>query len=190
MRNFLAALLFVSCSALAASDEELFLEAREAFQRGDIARLDERAGKINPDYPLLQYVQYWQLRSRLSDTPTGDIEAFLARNKNALSADRLRADWLRQLARDKEWVAFMREYPKLSTEDPELACYAFQARLARGESGVLSQARPLWFTSQVLPESCMPVFQAMFDRDILGTEDTWTRIRLALENGNLSGAKM
>lgn len=190
MRNILAVLLFVSCSAWAAPDDELFLEAREAFQRGDIARLNDRAGKIDPDYALLQYVQYWQLRSRLGDSPAGDIEAFLGKNKNSLSADRLRADWLRQLARDRDWAAFMREYPRLSTQDPELACYAFQARLARGESGVLTQARPLWFTSQVLPESCMPVFQAMFDREILTTEDTWTRIRLALENGNLSGAKM
>ena len=190
MKNIFAALLFLSCSALAATDAELFLEAREAFQRGDIGKLNDRAAKIGTDYPLLQYIQYWQLRSRMNDVPTADIEAFLAKNKNSLSADRLRADWLRQLARDKEWVAFMREYPKLSTEDPELACYAFQARLARGESGVLSQARPLWFTSQVLPESCMPVFQTMFERDILSTEDTWTRIRLALESGNLNGAKM
>lgn len=190
MRNILAVLLFVSCSVLAAPDDELFLEAREAFQRGDIAKLNDRAGKIDPDYALLQYVHYWQLRSRLGDSPAGDIEAFLGKHKNSLSADRLRADWLRQLARDRDWTAFMREYPRLSTQDPELACYAFQARLARGESGVLSQARPLWFTSQVLPESCTPVFQAMFDREILTAEDTWTRIRLALENGNLSGAKM
>ncbi len=190
MRNILAALLFMSCTAFAASDQELFLEAREAFQRGDIARLNERAGRIGTDYALLQYVQYWQLRSRLSDVPAGEIEDFLVRNRNSLVADRLRADWLRQLARDRDWAAFIREYPRLSTEDPELACYAFQARLARGESGVLSQARPLWFTSQVLPESCMPVFQNMFDRGILTTDDTWARIRLALENGNLSGAKM
>src|SRR5690606_9484858 len=159
------------------------------FQRGDIARLNERAGRIGADYALLQYVQYWQLRSRLGDVPVGEIEAFLARNRNSLTADRLRADWLRQLARDKDWSGFVREYPRLSTEDPELACYAFQARLARGESGVLSQARPLWFTSQVLPESCMPVFQARLHRDILSTDDTWTRIRLALETGNLRGAQ-
>ena len=189
MRNILAVLLFASCSVWAAADDELFLEAREAFQRGDIAKLNDRASKIDPDYPLLQYVQYWKLRSRLVDSPPGDIEDYLGKNKNSLSADRLRADWLRQLARDKDWATFMREYPRLSTPDPELGCSAFQARLARGESGVLTQARPLWFTSQMLPESCMPVFEAMFDREILTTEDTWTRIRLALESGNLSGAK-
>lgn len=177
-------------AARAASDDELFLEARDAFQRGDIAKMDERAARMDEDYVLLSYVQYWQLRSRLTNASAEDIEGFLARNRGSLTADRLRADWLRQLARERDWAAFMREYPQLVAEDPELACFAYQARLDRGESGVLSQARPLWFTPQVLPESCMPLFQAMFERDMLTTEDTWARIRLALENGNLSGARM
>lgn len=187
----LAALLcWLAIPALAESDQELFLQARDAFQRGDIARLEERAIRIGSDYPLLQYAQYWQLRSRIATAPAEEIEAFLARHKGSLTANRLRGDWLRVLAKARDWAGFMREYPKVELEDPELACLAFQARLERGESGVLSQARPLWFTPQVLPESCMPVFQAMLDRDILSTDDTWTRIRLALENGNLSGAKM
>src|SRR5258708_4521905 len=84
----------------------------------------------------------------------------------------------------------MRQYPKLGTADTEFACFASQARLAQGESGVLSQARPLWFTAQVLPESCLPIFKAMFDKQMLTAEDSWSRVRLALENGNLSGARM
>jgi len=188
------ALMLACCAASlparAATDDDLFLEARDAFQRGEISRLDDRAEKLGDDYPLLPYVRYWQMRSRLPATPAEEIEGFLSRHEGSLTADRLRADWLRQLARERDWAGFMKEYPKLATEDPELACFAFQARLEKGESGVLSQARPLWFTSQVLPESCMPVFQAMFDRGILTTEDTWARIRLALENGNLSGARM
>jgi soluble lytic murein transglycosylase len=196
MRKILALLALLACPALAATttgastDEALFLEAREAFQRGDIPKLNERATRIGKDYPLRPYVEYWQLRSRLSDTNAGEVDDYLSDNKGSLSADRLRADWLRLLARNREWSDFMKAYPKLTTEDPELACYAFQARLARAESGVLAQARPLWFTAQVLPEACMPVFQAMFDREILTVDDTWARIRLALESGNLSGAKM
>lgn len=190
MRKLLAVLALVCCPALAATDEELFLEAREAYQRGDMAKLNDRAGRIGKDYALRSYVEYWQLRSRLSDASASEVDDYLSANRNSLSADRLRADWLRLLAKNREWTDFLKAYPKLNADDPELACYAFQARLARAESGVLSQARPLWFTSQVLPEACMPVFQAMFDRDILTVEDTWTRIRLALESGNLSGAKM
>ena len=183
-------LLFVSCAAVAAPQDEIFLEAREAFQRGDIPKLNERAAKLDEDYALTPYVRYWQLRSRLADTSSADIENFLTRHENSLTADRLRADWLRQLARNAEWQTFLREYPKLGTADPELACFASQAKLARGDSGVLSQARSLWFTAQVLPESCLAIFQAMFDKEILTTEDSWSRLRLALESGNLVGAKM
>jgi soluble lytic murein transglycosylase len=190
VKKSLAVLLFASCAALAAPDDEVFLEAREAFQRGDIVRLDRLAKQLDDNYPLAPYVQYWQLRSRLADLSAGEIQDFLARHNGSLVADRLRADWLRQLAKDRDWPGFLREYPQLTTEDLELVCFAYQARLALGESGILTQARPLWFSPQVLPESCLPLFELMFKKDMLTAEDSWTRIRLALEIGNLSGARM
>jgi len=190
VKRSLAVLLFASCAAIAAPDDEAFLEAREAFQRGDIARLDQVAKQLDDDYALAPYVQYWQLRSRLADLSPGEIQNFLAGYKNSLVADRLRADWLRQLAKDRDWPGFLREYPQLTTEDPELVCFAYQARLAQGESGILTRARPLWFTAQVLPESCLPLFELMLKNDMLTAEDTWVRIRLALEIGNVSGARM
>lgn len=183
-------LLLVSCAATAATQDDLFLEARDAFQRGDIAKLNERAAKLEADYALTPYVRYWQLRSRLSDATPDEIQGFLGRQDKSLVADRLRADWLRLLARNGDWAAYLREYAKLGTADTELACFASQARMARGESGVLSQSRALWFTAQVLPESCLPIFKAMFDKQMLTAEDSWSRLRLALENGNIYGAKL
>ena len=190
MKTTCLLLLFASCAAFAAPQDSVFLEARDAFQRGDTARLNERAAKLDDDYALTPQVRYWQLKSRLADASAADIQSFLFRHENSLVADRLRADWLRQLARNGDWTAFLREYPKLGTAHTELACFASQARMARGDSGVLSQARPLWFTAQVLPESCLPIFQSMFDKQMLSAEDSWSRVRLALENGNLSGARM
>ncbi len=187
---FLLLLLVSSCTAFAASQDDVFLEARDAFQRGDIAKLNERSAKLEDDYALTPYVRYWQLRSRLADAQPAEIQNFLARNEGSLVADRLRTDLLRQLARSGDWTAFMREYAKLGTADTELACFASQAKMARGDAGVLSQARPLWFTAQVLPESCLPVFKAMFDRQMLTSEDSWTRVRLSLESGNLSGTRL
>jgi soluble lytic murein transglycosylase len=187
---FFLLLLLVSCAATAATQDDIFLEARDAFQRGDIARLNERAAKLDSDYALTPYVRYWQLRSRLSDATPDEIQGFLGRQDKSLVADRLRADWLRLLARSGDWGTYLREYAKLGTADTELACFASQARMARGESGVLSQSRALWFTAQVLPESCLPIFKAMFDKQMLTAEDSWSRLRLALENGNVYGAKL
>src|SRR5262245_3245573 len=112
MRKILALLALIACPAFGAAtagpvtDETLFLDAREAFQRGDIPKLNERASRISKDYPLRTYVEYWQLRSRLSDASTGQIEDYLSDNKGSLTADRLRADWLRLLARNREWSDF------------------------------------------------------------------------------------
>jgi soluble lytic murein transglycosylase len=190
LKTLLSCLLLLVSSAAFAAQEDVFLEAREAFQRGDIAKLNERSAKLDDDYALTPYVRYWQLRSRLADASQDEILGFLSRQEKSLVADRLRADWLRQLARAADWTTFLREYPKLGTTDTELACFASQARMARGDSGVLSQARPLWFTAQVLPESCLPIFKAMFDSQMLTAEDSWSRVRLALENGNLAGGRL
>ena len=72
MKTVCLLLLFVSCAAFAAPQDDVFLEARDAFQRGDIARLNERAAKLDDDYALTPYVRYWQLRSRLADTSARD----------------------------------------------------------------------------------------------------------------------
>ena len=92
MKTTCLLLLFVCGAACAAPQDEIFLEAREAFQRGDIAKLNERAAKLDDDYALTPYVRYWQLRSRLADASASEIQSFLVRHENSLTADRLRAD--------------------------------------------------------------------------------------------------
>ncbi|MGH8716805.1 MAG: transglycosylase SLT domain-containing protein, partial [Burkholderiales bacterium] len=53
----------------------------------------------------------------------------------------------------------------------------------------LLEARTLWFSAQTQPDSCYPLFEAMFTRKVLGPEDVWQRLRLALEAGEISAAK-
>ncbi len=43
-----------------------FMSARDAFQKGQIERLNELAGSLTA-YPLYPYIAAWQLRSRLAD---------------------------------------------------------------------------------------------------------------------------
>lgn len=190
LKTLFALLFCVSCPVFAASQDNLFLEARAAFQRGDIDKLDARASMMPEEHVLIPYVRYWQLKSRIAEARADEVQSFLARHEDTLVADRLRADWLRQLARNADWDAFLDEYPKLGTADTDLACFAANTRLGRGESGVLSATRTLWFTPQVLPESCLPLFKAMFDTQILTENDSWTRVRLALESGSVTSAIM
>jgi soluble lytic murein transglycosylase len=173
-------------SGLALTDDEAFLAAREAFQKGNIEHLSQLAPELR-DYPLYPYVAYWQLRSRLPEASTPVVEAFISDYRDTLLAERVRADWLRTLARNQDWEAFEREYRKLAVEDVELTCYALQATLAlRKDQGALKDARALWFQGSVQPDSCAPLFDAMLRQGLLEEDDVWARIRLALESGNVS----
>ena len=53
-----------------------FLAARDAFQKGQIGRLNELADYLT-GYPLYPYIAAWQLRSRLAEAPAD--EPLLAR---------------------------------------------------------------------------------------------------------------
>jgi soluble lytic murein transglycosylase len=70
-----------------------------------------------------------------------------------------------------------------------VGCYALQARLARGDLTALQEARPLWSQGAAQPESCGPLFDALVMRGQITEEDVWTRVRLALEAGNVSFVK-
>jgi len=179
-------LVALASAALALSDDEGFLAAREAFQKGNIEHLSRLASELR-DYPLYPYVAYWQLRSHMPEANAAVVEAFMSDYRDTLLSERVRADWLRTLGRNQDWEAFEREYNKLAIDDLELACYALQARLAlHKEQSALKEARPMWYQGSVQPDSCAPLFDAMLRQGLLEEDDVWSRIRLALESGNVS----
>lgn len=181
------ALLLLSPTAFPGQDEDL-LAAREAVRTGNRTGLDVHAARL-AGHPLESYAIYWQLRLRLKEADPETIRGFLTRYPDTYLADRLRGEWLKELAYQQRWDLFSQEYRKTAEEDTELACHALQARLRAGEPAVLEQARPLWFTARELPESCKPLMQALLARSSLRTEDVWARWRLAAEAGQLTVAK-
>jgi len=188
--TFIGVSLFGALGAPAGAldQDQAFLAAREAFQKGRIEKLDSLATGLD-SYPLYPYVAYWQLRSRLGQTQEAEVQAFLTRHEDSLAAQSLRADWLKQLAQRKDWAAFERELRGMALDDVELTCYQLQARLARADGSAMNEARNLWFQGTTQPENCAPLFDRMVAGGQLTEEDVWARIRLTLEAGNVSLAK-
>jgi soluble lytic murein transglycosylase len=187
----LIAMLFAAAvlsGAARASDDEAFLKAREAFQKGNIEKLDVLGAGL-ADHPLYPYVAFWQLRSRLDTAPESAVQAMLEQQRDTLIGQRLRADWLRHLGARRDWERFEREYQGLVLDDVEVSCYRLQGGLARNDASVTQQAKELWLQGAAQPESCAPVFDALVRSGDLTEEDVWARIRLALEAGNVTFAK-
>ncbi len=112
-----------------ASQDKALLTARDAFLAGDGTKLARQAEKVR-GHVLEPYVGYWRLRLRLDQADPADMRAFLARNAGTVLAEQLRRDWLRVLGKNGQWELFRQEHPALVRDDPDVACYALQERLA------------------------------------------------------------
>lgn len=188
MRFAILFLLFLPLSALANQDAD-FLAAREAFRVGKGARLDALAAHFKQS-PLEPYLTSYQLRMTMSNTDGAAIRAFLARSDDTPVIDQLRADWLKQLAKQKRWGEFLAEYPRLVNADTDLLCSAWLAK-QRGLSNeeLNREIRPLWLTAKDQPDSCDSLFDMAFSSGALSEADVMTRLRLALEANRVGLAK-
>ncbi|MEK6685727.1 MAG: transglycosylase SLT domain-containing protein [Pseudomonadota bacterium] len=181
-KHLIGLILLAYAVTLPASQDSDFIGARKAFQDGNGKLLDDYARRLQ-HHALWPYVEYFQLRMVLRTTDIAAIRNFLSRHEGNLVADRLRGDWLRILGKNQQWMLFEAEYPFLVNRDNELTCYSYQQRLSAKDKEVLTEARSLWFTPNSMPDSCTPVFIALISGGKISREDIWTRIRLALEEG-------
>jgi soluble lytic murein transglycosylase len=189
MRFWAGSILFVLLTAgHAASPDEEFLAAREAFRAGNAAKLAAHAARLK-GHLLEPYLAYWQLRLRLEEAAAEEVRAFLAAYRDSPLSERLRNEWLKQLGKRGEWELFEQELPRLVADDLEITCYALQSRLRANPEEALAEARSLWFVTRELPESCTPLFNALRAAGKLTEQDLWARIRHALEAGQVGLAR-
>lgn len=175
-------------TAAAAGPDDDVLAAREAFRAGDARKLDSYAQRLK-GHLLEPYVAYWRLRNRLETAGAEEVRDFIAAHEDSAVSDRLRGDWLKLLGSRQRWDLFDAEFPRFVRDDLEITCYSLQSRLRSNPSQALVEARPLWFIGRDLPESCTPLFAALVAEKQLSAEDLWTRMRLALEAGQVGVAR-
>ena len=113
-------------------DDSVILDMREAFRRGDKARLAAllplAAGNV-----LEPWAAYWALKVRLDDATEPEVQDFLSRWAGTYQEDRLRNDWLLLAGKRRDWAAFAREWPRFRMQDdPELRCYATAMQVLQG----------------------------------------------------------
>ena len=132
----------LAAGAACASDEAV-LGAQAAFRAGDPDKLARHAAALQGQV-LEPWADYWKLRLRIDDAKSADVQRFLSRHQGTYLADLLRGDWLKELGRRGDWLGFERELGPLAQDDLEVRCYAWSARLARGDGDAATEARAAW----------------------------------------------
>lgn len=166
-----------------------FWEAGKALDAGDLQRYRNLLDRLE-DYPLAGYLRYDYLRTRLDETPDAEIEQFLTDFADSPLSNRLRAAWLYALARERRWDTYLKVYqPYPGEQGAALQCYALQARLS--DSGAapddwLDEVEKLWLVGRSQPDECNAAFKAWRNSGRMTEELIWQRIRLAMDNRQLS----
>jgi peptidoglycan lytic transglycosylase len=181
-------LALLLAAAPAYGQDEDFLAARDAYNARDAARLETHAKRLR-GHVLQPYADYWQLSLKLEDGAPEEVRAFLALYRDSPLSDRLRAEWLKILGRRGEWRLFNSALPELASMDVEIACYDLRNQLQIDPGDALPEARALWFVPRDLPDNCTPLMAALYASGGLSTDDLWTRIRIALEAGQVGRAR-
>lgn len=185
--KFFLFLLFLIPQFAIADQEADFLMARDAFRRGNAAKLDRLAEHFKST-PLEPYLTYYQLRIRWDSDPEA-VKAFLARPNDSPVFDQFRVEWLKHLGYKKRWQEFAEELPRVQIGDDELTCYTLQMKQEQDEKAALVEARNVWFSNAESPDSCEPLFARAIKQEIITEQDILQRVRLALEAGHTAVAR-
>ncbi len=159
------------------------LQAREAFGRRDklqglrLAQLRQSA----QGHPLAQWVEYWELNTRLQEAQAQELVGFFARWSDTYVEDRLRNDWLLELGRRRDWAGFKAELPRFRmNDDRAVGCYALLVQHLDGQD-VRQAARHAWHHDREASDACTLLGQTLVQAGQLSKQDAWQEARLSVE---------
>ena len=190
--------LFLTCSLLSTPacaqnrNDDLLLQMKQAFQRGDKARL----GALLPQargHALEPWAAYWELKARLQEASAAEVQDFLARYAGSYQEDRLRNDWLLLLGQRADWDSFAALHPNYRMgDDPQVACYAILVdSLRSGTAGreQAAQVRRNWQAQRDADDGCLAAAGRMIAARQMSPEDAWKKARLAIEANRPQAAR-
>ena len=170
-----------------AEDRARFQDALAALDRGRTGEYRKLARKLKR-YPLYPYLEYNELRKRLSKADPGDVTHFIKRYENTSVGERMRRIWLYQLANQRKWKEFLSIYA--GDQSTRLQCHRLHALLQTGQAEDIEQeALDLWMVGHSQDKACNPVFEHLEKQDAITDDLVWQRIRLAMQEGHPSLAK-
>lgn len=172
--------------AASRADDDNFMLLREAARQNDEARANAIASRLPvTNYLLSSYVDYYRLKPRLRDAIQDEVLQVLRRHEGTAVAEQLRAEWLMELGKRREWNTFEREAGTLAQSGSlPIRCYALLAKAERGER-VADEARVLLKTPAGYGDACGALIAQLVANGQFTEADLLTQLRLAgLDNAS------
>lgn len=140
------------------------------------------------DYPLVPYLQFQDLNSRLKQLPYLEVEAFLEAQSDTWLANRLLKNWLEVLASKQHWHEFQ-SYYRPEVADTDLDCLYLSAKKRNGDPTALEYVAEIWNQGRSQPKTCDPLFDQWLSSEYFNSDIAWSRYVKAVSNRKLALAK-
>ncbi|MCX8086086.1 MAG: lytic transglycosylase domain-containing protein [Rhodocyclaceae bacterium] len=191
MRRLFALALLMALPAWghpAHPEDAAFLAAREAFQRGDRAKLNRALSGL-ASHPLTPWGEYFRLSQQLEDGSDAGVAEFLARHEGSYLAEKLRGDWIRYWMRKEDWAAARAEFARLKKPDGEMHCRGLDIRTRLNEAGALDEARGWLAQGAPLGPACLSLMNRLAAAGQLPDEAVAHYLRRQIAQGKTKEAR-
>ena len=160
-------------------------EMAQAYKARDRKRLSNLLPQLR-GYVLEPWGAYWELSARLDQASPTELQDFFTRFSGSYQEDRLRADLLMQLGRNRDWAGFNREYPKYRMlDDKSLRCYALLTDHLASAADVNAAVMQTWLSLKDADEGCAAAAEQLVKDHSMMPAVVWPRARLGMENDRL-----
>ena len=159
---------------------ELFKQAENAIAHNDKERFKRLIVSLE-GYPVVAYLHYDDLKSRLNRAQKSEIKSFLDEYKDYPFAYRLRGKWLDKLAKRKQWDDYLDFYQ--GQKNTRHRCLSLTARIETGRQliGINKDIALLWNTGYSQPEECDQPFNLYLSTVDNRSQVLWERIEKAFK---------
>ncbi|MEZ6964000.1 transglycosylase SLT domain-containing protein [Aeromonas sp. S9(2024)] len=164
-------------------DQSLYRQAYDAVRANDQARFQQLRARLT-HYPLLPYLDYFQLAFRPGAADYQDVTRFIRQHGDTPQSNRLERTYLTYLAQSQQWSQFLRFYPA-KPKSTDLLCMHYQALYYTGKTReALQGAGKMWMSGQSRPDACDPLFTLWQGAGLRTQDKIWQRMTMAFEAAN------
>ena len=165
----------------------LFLSVEQALKKGNYQPYRKHRKQLE-SYPLSPYLEYLSLSGNLKLLDHRVVSRFLNRYPNLPQATQLQRQWLRHLAQNKQWKAYLEAYQK--DDGGRYQCMKGRALYELGhKDSAWKEAEALWLTGDSQHKNCNTLFKQWKAAGQLTQPLILSRFWLAVEENNLSLAR-
>ncbi len=171
--------------------DDAVLEMHQAFRKGDRKKLEQLLPVVR-GHALEPWAAYWELKLRLGEASSAEIQAFLQRYAGTYQEDRLRNDWLLLLGQRRDWAQFAEQHPRYRmSDDKEVRCYALLIDTLKGTAAptAADEVRRNWYAQRDGDDGCTHAAGELYTYKKLTAPDIWRKARLAVEANRVRSAR-